>query len=355
MISKKWLIGGTAVLLIGAGAFLLPKTNIFKGGNNDKTNADSLAMVEQLNPQIADLSMQIKGNPQNPGLYYARANEYLDFGNLKYALEDYKKAYQLDSNNATHALGLSDCLFELNNADGAISVLQDYLKNDPENIDILLNLGIDYYLLPKPQYQKAIDAFNQVLEIDIQNSDAYFYKGMAYKETGDTAKAISNFQTAIESDPDYYDGYMQLGLLYAAQGNDLCLKYYDNAIKIDETSTEAHYAKAKYYQDQGKIGEAITYYRGMIVKDPQDASAIYNLATLYFGIDSLSQAYRFYDLAIKQAPAKAMGYYGKGLCAEELKNTEEAISLYKQALNLDPDLEVAEERLLKLNVNINDD
>jgi|MGYP003449456646 tetratricopeptide (TPR) repeat protein len=44
-----------------------------------------------------------------------------------------------------------------------------------------------------------------------------------------------------------------------------------------------------------------------------------------------------------------MGYYGKGLCAEELKNKEEAISLYNQALNLDPDLKVAEERLLILN------
>jgi tetratricopeptide (TPR) repeat protein len=52
---------------------------------------------------------------------------------------------------------------------------------------------------------------------------------------------------------------------------------------------------------------------------------------------------------LKQAPAKAMGYYGKGLCAEELKNKEEAISLYNQALNLDPDLKVAEERLLILN------
>ncbi len=44
-----------------------------------------------------------------------------------------------------------------------------------------------------------------------------------------------------------------------------------------------------------------------------------------------------------------MSYYGKGLCAEELKRTEEAISLYNQALNLDPDLKIAEERLLQLN------
>ena len=87
----------------------------------------------------------------------------------------------------------------------------------------------------------------------------------------------------------------------------------------------------------------------MIIRNPQDADAIYNLATIYYGIDSIEKSYRYYELAIRQAPAKAMSYYGKGLCAEELKRTEEAISLYNQALNLDPDLKIAEERLLQLN------
>ena len=66
-------------------------------------------------------------------------------------------------------------------------------------------------------------------------------------------------------------------------------------------------------------------------------------------MDSIQKAYYFYGLAIKQSPAKASAYYGKGLCAEEMKKTEEAISLYNQALNLNPDLKDAEERLLKLN------
>ncbi|MBK9506255.1 MAG: tetratricopeptide repeat protein [Chitinophagaceae bacterium] len=349
MISKKGLVIGIIGAAVITAGILLAKSNVFKGGNKNEVAVDSLEMAEQLTPQIADLSLQINGNPQNAGLYYARANEYFNFGNLKFALDDYKKAFLLDSTNATLALGLSDCLFELNNADGAIGILKDYLKTDPDNIDIMLNLAIDYYLLPKPQYQKAIEVLNDVLKVDVQNSEAYFYKGMIYKETTDTTKAISNFQTAVEADPDYYDAYMQLGLLYAEQNNDIAIKYFDNAIALNDGSNEAHYAKAKYYQDRGRISEAIGFYKKMIVADPQDANAIYNLATIYFGIDSIQQAYRFYELAIKQAPAKAMGYYGKGLCAEELKNKEEAISLYNQALNLDPDLKVAEERLLILN------
>lgn len=348
MFSRKWLIAGTIVLLLVAAVLIIAKPNIGKGKGKQEAAADSLEMVEQLTPQIAELSSQINGNPQNGELYYARANAYFDFGNMKFALEDYKKAYSLDSTSAAHALGLSDCLFELNNADGAIAILINYLKSEPENIDILLNLAVDYISLPKPQYQKSLETLNDILKYDVQNAEAYFYKGLIYKESGDTTKSISNFQTAVETDPDFYDAYMQLGSIYAAQQNDVAIKYFNNAIALNANSNEAHYAKAKYYQDNNRINEAIDYYKKIIVADPQDADAIYNLATIYYGVDSIAQAYRFYDLAIKQAPAKAMSYYGKGLCAEELKNVEEAISLYNQALNLDPELVLAEEQLLKL-------
>lgn len=346
---KRVFIGIVAFLVIASGVLIAIRPPWKSGGKNDPEVVDTLAMIEQLTPEIATLSENLRQNPNNPELLFARANAYFNYGNMKYAVIDYEKAYRLDSTNAPIALGFSDCLFELNNAEGAIAVLEDYLLHDNQNVDILINLGTDYFLLPKPQYQKAIDYLNAALKIDIQNADAYFYKGLIYKESGDLEKAISNFQTAVETDPDYYDAYMQLGLLYTEKKNPLALKYFDNAIAIDSSSTEAQYAKAKFYQDAGQIREAITYYRGMIVKNAQDADAIYNLATIYFGIDSIDQAYRFYDLAIKQAPAKAISYYGKALCAEELKNKEEAISLYTQALNLDPDLQDAEERLNKLN------
>jgi len=352
MFSRKWLLAGIATLVAVAGvSLLLFKPAIFQGRTDDQSGGDSLEMIESLTPEIAALSENIRKSPKDPGLYFARANAYFDFGNMKYALADFEKAYRMDSTNAAHALGFSDCLFELNNAEGAIAVLEDYLVHDPENVDILINLGIDYFLLPKPEYQKAIDALNAALKVDIQNADAYFYKGLIYKESGEIDKAASNFQTAVEVDPDYYDAYMQLGLVYAGKKDPIAIEYFDNAIALDSTSTEAHYAKAKFLQDAGRINEAISFYRNLITKNPQDAQAIYNLATVYYGIDSIDQAYRFYELAIRQAPAKAMSYYGKGLCAEELKKRDEAISLYTQALNLDPDLTEAEERLQQLNAD----
>lgn len=350
MLSRKWILAGALfTVVVVAGIFLATQQNWIQGKEKPNDGADSLEMIETLTPEIATLSENIHQNPKDHALYYARANAYYEFGNVKYALLDFQTAYRMDSTNASYALGFSDCLFYLNNAEGAIAVLEDFRLHDPNNVDVLVTLAVDYFKLPKPELQKSISLLDEAIKLDVQNPDAYFFKGMIFKESGDTARAISSFQTTVEVDPDFQEAYMQLGNLYALQKNKLALQYYDDAIRLDSTDREAAYAKAKFYQDNGSLTQAIADYKAMIVADPQDAQAIYNLATIYYGIDSISAAYKYYELAIRQAPAKAMSYYGKGLCAEELKKRDEAISLYTQALNLDPDLQEAEERLNILN------
>ncbi len=350
MFSRKGLILGiVALVAVVAGILFAVQPAWLSGRHGEDDQADSLDMIETLTPEITTLSENIHRTPNDPALYYARANAYFDYGNIKYALQDFQQAYQMDSTNASYALGFSDCLFELNNAEGAIAVLEDYRKHEPNNVDVLITLAVDYFKLPKPELLKSIQLLDEAIKLDVQNPDAYFFKGMIFKESGDTARAISSFQTTVEVDPDFQEAYMQLGNLYAAQENKLALQYYDDAIRLDSTDREAAYAKAKFYQDNGSLTQAISDYKTMIIKDPQDAEAIYNLATIYYGIDSIAAAYKYYELAIRQAPAVGISYYGKGLCAEELKKFDEAISLYTQALNLDPDLVEAEKRLQYLN------
>ncbi|MFN0274801.1 MAG: tetratricopeptide repeat protein [Chitinophagales bacterium] len=310
--------------------------------------ADTLDLVEKLTPEIAALSEKINAEPVNAQPIFQRADAYFAFGNMKYALLDYKKAYSLDSLKQAHAIGLADCYFEINYPDSSLLILEKYLQHDPNNVDVLLDAAIDYYLLPSPKYNLALEHLNTILKTDIQNSEAYFYRAMMFKEMGDTTASIRSFQTAIETDPDNYDAYMQLGMLYADKRDPLAVKYFDNAIALNDSSNEAEYAKAKFMQDVGSMGDAIDYYRKLIVENPQNADAIYNLATVYFGVDSVEKAYRMFELAIKQAPAKPEAYFGKGLCAEDLGKTEEAISFYEQALNLNPNYTDAEIQLKKL-------
>lgn len=71
----------------------------------------------------------------------------------------------------------------------------------------------------------------------------------------------------------------------------------------------------------------------------------------YYQMDSLEQAYRYYDLAVKVAPSYAGAYFSKGLCAEDLGKTKEAIALYQNCLNLDPDFTRARQHLDNLQAS----
>jgi tetratricopeptide (TPR) repeat protein len=347
-LKGKTAIFSAAVMLALAVGIFLFRDNITGMINPNQNHADTLALAEKLTPEIEFLSSQINANPVNAHLYLNRADAYFQYGNMKYALLDYKKAWQLDSTEQAFAMGLANCYFEVNYPDSSILILEQFLRHDPENTDVLLELATDYFLLPSPKYNLALERLKDLLKIDIQNSEAYFYRGMIFKEIGDTAAAIRSFQTAAETNPDYYEAYMQLGLLHADKKNPIAIQYFDNAIALGDSTNDAQYAKAKFMQDAGNMGDAITYYKQLINNNPQDADAIYNLATIYYGIDSVPVAYRMFDLAIKQAPAKAEAYFGKGLCAEELGKTEEAIAFYEQALNLNPNYTDAENQLKKV-------
>lgn len=341
-----WIAGIVAIVAVVVGLLLAGNGGFLKGNEQP---VDTLSGIEKLTPEIAAYSEALAEDPNNAGILFNRANAYFAYGNLKYALGDYKSAYLIDSSNAAFVLGYSDCLFEMNQALEAIEVLESYQSRKPGDTDILLNLAIDYFLLPDPKHQLAIDRLNEIIKNDIQFAPAYFYKGLIYKESGDTAKAISNFQACTEVDPDHYDAWLQLGLIFAAKNDPLALQYYDNAIAIGDTSREAQYAKAKFFQDAGELGEAIAYYREIIIRNPQDADALYNLATIYLGIDSLEKAARYFDLSIKQSPAKAFAHFGRGLCAEQMGRKEEALAYFRQALNLDPDLTFIQEKIDELN------
>ena len=195
----------------------------------------------------------------------------------------------------------------MNEVGKAVEMLENYQLRIPE-IRISCFLAVDYFLLPQPKYPQSIDLLNEILKQDIQNAPPIFTRA-GFQGMGDTTKAISSFQTCTEVDPDYYDAWLQLGLLYADKGDPLAVNYFDNAIAVSDSSREAEYAKAKYFQDKGNLAEAIEYYRQMVIKDPQDADALYNLATIYFGVDSIVKADRYFDMAIKQSPAKAYAHW----------------------------------------------
>lgn len=75
------------------------------------------------------------------------------------------------------------------------------LKNDSENLD--LTLLACQCLLRAKDYDKLADFADASIELNTENGDGYYYKGMAFRNTkGKEQEALQNFDKALTIDPD---------------------------------------------------------------------------------------------------------------------------------------------------------
>ena len=94
---------------------------------------------------------------------------------------------------------------------GCASIVSD---KAPEDFN---KQGIDH--ARSGEYQKAIDAFNQTIHFDSNNSKAYYNRGLVYAHLGKSQQALEDFSQAIRLDPNNAAAYFSRGHVHYDLGN----------------------------------------------------------------------------------------------------------------------------------------
>lgn len=306
------------------------------GGNETKPVTDSLAGKDS----ITVINELIRRDPGNLDLYLRRSKILMQKKDYEGSLMDVNRILAIDSTNPNYLIAGADIYFFTGKITRTKQLLERAVKVNPDNVDCLLRLAqLHHYLT---NYDEEIVLLDKVLQIDVHNSQAYFMKGMLFKEKGDTAKAISSMQTAVEQDPDHYNAYIQLGLLNAAKKNPLAETYYLNALKINPNSEEAMYNLGMYYQETDNYNAAIETYTTLLKVNPHHFDAHFNLGMLHtVKLNVVDEGMKYFNLAIEDNPKDPRGYYGRGYCFEKKGDVTNAMSDYKMALTVDPTYENA--------------
>ncbi len=125
---------------------------------------------------------------------------------IEEAIAAYEKALELNPDNLSAKTALGVCYVEGAGALGeapmkGIGLLMEVLAVDSNNIDALINLG--YFSIQSTQYDKAIERFNKVLEIDPENAEAYLYMTDLYVQMGEIEKGLSYLERykSFQEDP----------------------------------------------------------------------------------------------------------------------------------------------------------
>lgn len=297
-------------------------------------------------PAIDAVTAQIAQEPDNAYLYAQRGELFYEQNSYDQAIEDLKKAIDLDSTQAAYYHVLADAYLDYVRSREALETMELAAKHFPQRIGTLLKLSEFQLILTK--YEDSMRTIDRILRQDPQNAEAYFMFGLNFKELGDTARAVNSFKKSVEIEPELTDAWISLGQLYGALEDPIAESYFDNAIKTEPDNPLTWHAKADYLSDQDDLPGAIQIYKKIITIDPQYEEAYFNAGLLYLDLDSISQAYNQFNMAIGVYPLHIRAYYYRGLSAEMMGNKEQARRDYEQALALAPDYEGPQEGLRRL-------
>lgn len=299
------------------------------GKTETAVDLDKLPLEEQ----IALLDAKIRKQPNDADLYYKRANVLLQASNAQEALSNIQKAISLDAKKAEYYVLQADILFAQGENALAFSALQTAIeKNGKCKEAYLKSAELSLYL---KDYDKVLFNTNQVMLLDKLEPKAYFLRGWAMKEQGDTAKAVADYRKAVELKGDYEQAYEELGMLYAIKGDGLAVEYLKSTLNINPKNIQAMYALALFYQENEAFQQALDTYKQILDIKPDHADALHNVGYINYEFkQDYDIAIECFTSAIKADSTFWQAYANRAKAYEKKGETAKAAEDFKKAEEL---------------------
>ena len=127
--------------------------------------------------------------------------------------------------------------------------------------------------LQTARYADAISVLRDVVAANRDNALAWYSLGLAYRKSGDAAKAISSYGSALSARAD--DEVARIGQEAAAV----------ESLPMDDAQRHAmasfHYAQGRAFEDRAFLEKALAEYRRALILDPTASDARVGFARIY--------------------------------------------------------------------------
>lgn len=184
-------------------------------------------------------------------------------------------------------------------------ILEEIIKNDPTNIDVLYNLGMCFTELGQPG--KAIPLLKRCVELKPDFDNAFVALGFAFERTNDVENAKKYFLEAIKIDPNNSYALRNLGGLFGKSLDlEKAIYYLEKSYRINPSDSMTVYGLGHMYKIIEEYEKADEFFRKILTidapeklknlaKDGLREIAVSNLRSKGFRIDAV-----FYLLAALQ-------------------------------------------------------
>ena len=195
---------------------------------------------------------------------------------------------------------------------------------------------------------KAIALFQKAIQLDPKYALAYAGMGEAwlekFKVTRDPEsikEAFSSSSRALELQASLVPVRITMGQVLLAKGQyEEAEQQFQNALKIDPISAEAHRGLARAYDLLGRRVEAEQTYKQAIRLRPKDWTGYRDLGAYYFNNGPVQDAEQYYKEVVKQTPGNysahndlGAAYLRMGRYSEATAELEKSVAIKPVAMN----------------------
>ncbi len=221
------------------------------------------------------------------------------------ALEEYKKALELNENNIEALKGAGLCTFNL--------------KNN----------------------EMAIEYFQKAIEITPDDATSLYYLGSLSVLTERTEDAIAYAKKVIELRPDYFDAYKILFTLYLKNQRhtemiELQKEFEQNNVQSINDDT-VHLVIGTMYMSKKQYKEAIEFLKAAHKISPKKEQILNNLGMCYMALKDYDAAINAFNKAIELNPNYHLTYANLATTYQVKGELLLALETYNKALELAPD------------------
>lgn len=296
------------------------------------------------------------------------ADEFINLGDPFNALKHYKIALNFEPTDDYALENVMVCYNQLNKSEEAVDFLNSYLDKYPFSETAWFEYGQFYFNKKKYEeaikafdyilainsdavgvynnkaacyeamkdWVKAIDVYEELLEIEFTKAYTYYKIGLCHKENKRPILALHAFQNSLREDPQFYLSMMEQSFLYEEMGGmKEALHFAKEATFLNENNLDYQKRLAFLYIDAGRFGESLSCMKKLVSAEPGRFYNWYAYAEVLMLLEEYDEAITLLQNALK-LHKRAELYYQLSNCFFNLSENEKGTEMLHNALELDP-------------------
>jgi len=318
----------------------IQRANIYSKKDNHEAAVDMLEKALDLSDDSFDI-------------YSLLGMEYLFMDNFEKAKDNFIKCVSFDEQDYSSLYNVVYCFEFMEDFEGAITFLNDFLERNPYCQVAWHQLGKQYYT--KEMLPEALAAFDFAIIADDSFIGAYFEKGKVLEKMGKHNEAIENYETTIKIEDPTSHAYLRIGKCHEKLENDELAKFYFyQTVHEDPLLDKGWLAITDFYFRKQNYERALYYVNKAINIDGENALYWKKCAKIHYALQNLDEADFSYKQAVDLGNYELDTWLNWAEVVRKNSDIDSAIQILIQGLQFYPEEAEIEYRMAGLYLMLSD-